>query len=124
MNILEALKADYQQFPHNQTYSLYAEDVFFKDPMTQFRGVKRYQAMIRFIQTWFRNCTMQVHDMQQDGNRIRSDWTLSWNTPLPWNPHIAISGWSDLTLNEQGLITSHIDYWHCSKLNVIKQHFR
>ncbi len=123
MNILEALKADYQQFPHNQTYSLYAEDVFFKDPMTQFRGVKRYQAMIRFIQTWFRNCTMQVHDMQQDGDRIRSDWTLSWNTPLPWNPHIAISGWSDLTLNEQGLITSHIDYWHCSKLDVIKQHF-
>jgi len=64
-----------------------------------------------------------VHDMQQDGDRIRSDWTLSWNTPLPWNPHIAISGWSDLTLNEQGLITSHIDYWHCSKLDVIKQHF-
>ncbi|MCY7391750.1 MAG: DUF2358 domain-containing protein [Leptolyngbyaceae cyanobacterium CAN_BIN12] len=123
MNILEALKADYQQFPHNQTYSLYAEDVFFKDPMTQFRGVKRYQAMIRFIQTWFRNCTMEVHDIQQNGNQIRSDWTLSWNTPLPWNPHIAISGWSDLTLNEQGLITSHIDYWHCSKLNVIKHHF-
>ncbi|PZV19336.1 MAG: hypothetical protein DCF22_00190 [Leptolyngbya sp.] len=124
MNILEALKADYQRFPHNQTYSLYAEDVFFKDPMTQFRGVKRYQAMIRFIQTWFRNCTMQVHDIQQNGDRIRSDWTLSWNTPLPWNPRIAISGWSDLTLNEQGLITSHIDYWHCSKLDVIKQHFR
>ncbi len=123
MNILEALKADYQQFPHNQTYSLYAEDVFFKDPMTEFRGVKRYQAMIHFIETWFRNCTMQVHDMQQNGDRIRSDWTLSWNTPLPWNPPIAISGWSDLTLNEQGLIISHIDHWHCSKFDVIKQHF-
>lgn len=123
MNILEALKADYQQFPHNQTYSLYAEDVFFKDPMTQFRGVKRYQAMIRFIQTWFRNCTMKVHDIQQNGDRIRTDWTLTWNTPLPWNPHIAISGWSDLTVNPQGLIIAHIDHWHCSKLNVIKQHF-
>lgn len=123
MNILESLKADYQQFPHNQTYSLYAEDVFFKDPMTQFRGVNRYQTMIRFIETWFRNCTMQVHDIQQNGDRIRTDWTLSWNTPLPWKPHIAISGWSDLTINEQGLITSHIDHWHCSKLDVIKQHF-
>jgi hypothetical protein len=122
MNILETLKADYQQFPHNQTYSIYAEEVFFKDPMTEFRGIKRYQAMIRFIETWFLNCTMEVHDLQQTGDRIRSDWTLSWNTPLPWKPRIAIGGWSDLTLNSQGLIISHLDYWHCSKLDVLKQH--
>jgi Uncharacterized conserved protein (DUF2358) len=123
MDILEALRLDYQRFPQQQTYSLYAEDVYFKDPMTEFRGRDRYQQMVGFIQTWFRNCTMEVHDLRQTGNQIRSDWTLSWNTPLPWQPRIAIVGWSDLTLNDQGLISSHLDYWHCSRWDVVKQHF-
>ncbi|MBF2028671.1 MAG: DUF2358 domain-containing protein [Oscillatoriales cyanobacterium C42_A2020_001] len=123
MNILEVLQADYARFPQDQTYEIYAEDVYFKDPMTQFRGRDRYQAMIVFIQTWFLNCHMDVHNIQQNGNQIRSDWTLSWNTPLPWKPHIAIPGWSELTLNDEGLITSHVDYWHCSWLDVLKQHF-
>lgn len=123
MDLLPILKADYDRFPFDQTYDIYAKDVYFKDPMTEFRGRDRYRQMIGFIQTWFRNCQMEVHDMQQSANHIRSDWTLRWNTPLPWQPRISISGWSDLTINDQGLIISHIDYWHCSKWDVIKQHF-
>lgn len=124
MDILSLLRTDYQRFPKDQTYSLYAEDVYFKDPMTEFRGVARYRQMIGFIQTWFLDCHMEVHDLQQTGLSIRSDWTLTWRTPLPWKPAIAISGWSDLTLNAAGLITSHIDHWHCSKLDVLKQHLK
>lgn len=123
MNILQTLKQDYQRFPANQTYSIYAEDVYFKDPMTKFRGIRRYQTMISFIQTFFLNCKMDLHDIQQNGNTIRTDWTLSWNTPLPWKPPISISGWSELTLNGESMIASHIDYWHCSRLDVLKQHF-
>ncbi len=122
MDILQLLRADYDRFPENQTYSLYAADVYFKDPMTEFWGVARYQQMIGFIRAWFQDCRMEVHDLQQTGNQIRSDWTLHWTTPLPWRPAIAIAGWSDLTLNTDGLIASHIDYWHCSKLNVLRQH--
>lgn len=121
-DILEQLKADYARFPKEQTYSLYAEAVYFKDPMTEFRGRDRYRQMIGFIEQWFRNPQMEVHNLQRSGNQIRSDWTLSWNTPLPWNPRIHISGWSELTLNDEGLIVSHIDYWHCSRLDVLKQH--
>jgi hypothetical protein len=123
MDILTTLKADYDRFPHAQTYEIYAADVYFKDPITEFRGVDRYRQMIGFIQTWFLNCHMDVHDLQQTGAHIRSDWTLHWQTPLPWKPPIAISGWSELTLNSQGLIISHIDYWHCSRWNVLQQHF-
>ncbi|MBL1177088.1 MAG: DUF2358 domain-containing protein [Pantanalinema sp. GBBB05] len=123
MTIVEQLKADYARFPQDQTYTLYAKDVYFKDPMTQFRGIDRYQKMIGFIQRWFMNCHMDLHDIQRQGNQIRSDWTLSWNTPLPWQPLIAISGWSELTLNDDGLIVSHVDYWNCSRLDVLKQHF-
>ncbi|MGG6298179.1 DUF2358 domain-containing protein [Leptolyngbya sp. AN02str] len=123
MDLLDILKVDYRNFPHQQTFSIYAEDVYFKDPMTQFRGRDRYQQMLGFIETWFRNIRLDLHNMQRTDNFIRTDWTLSWNTPLPWQPRISISGWSELTVNDQELISSHVDYWHCSRFDVLKQHF-
>ena len=121
-DIIDALKADYQNFPKHQTFSLYAEDVYFKDPMTEFSGCDRYRQMIQFIDRWFADPQLDLHQIQQRDRTIRTDWTLSWTTPLPWRPRITISGWSDLILNEAGRVISHIDYWHCSRLNVLKQH--
>jgi len=130
MNIIEILKEDYQRFPRDQTYEIYAKDVYFKDPMTEFRGIKRYQSMIGFMTHWFQNIHMELHDIKQvteisepPRDRIETRWTLSWTTPLPWQPRIAISGRSELMLNEQNLIISHIDYWDCSRWDVLQQHF-
>lgn len=123
MDIVDILKQDYQRFPVNQTYSIYAEDVYFQDPLNKFRGIKRYQEMINFMQTWFLNIKMDLHNIQLLEDKIKTEWTLSWNTPLPWKPRIYISGWSELNLNSEGLIISHIDYWYCSPWDVIKQHF-
>ncbi len=123
MNIIEILKADYQRFPRDQTYKIYAKDVYFKDPMTEFRGIKRYQAMIGFMSQWFQNIQMELHHIEQIGDRLETRWTLSWTTPLPWQPRIAISGKSELMLNDQNLIISHIDYWDCSRWDVLQQHF-
>ena len=130
MNIIEILQEDYQRFPRDQTYDIYAKDVYFKDPMTEFRGIKRYQSMIGFMSHWFQNIQMELHHIEQIGDlteplrdRIETRWTLSWTTPLPWQPRIAISGRSELMLNEQNLIISHIDYWDCSRWDVLRQHF-
>ncbi|BAY36223.1 hypothetical protein NIES2111_05450 [Nostoc sp. NIES-2111] len=123
MDIITILKEDYQRFPVNQTYSIYAEDVYFQDPLNKFSGIERYKQMIHFMQTWFLNIKMDLHDIQKIEDKIKTEWTLSWNTPVPWKPRISISGWSELGLNAEGLIVSHIDYWHCSRLDVIKQHF-
>ena len=123
MNIIETLKADYQRFPVNQTYSLYADNVYFQDPMTNFRGIERYKKMIQFMKTWFLNINMNLHDIRQEEDLIKTEWTLSWNTPLPWKPRISISGCSELGVNSENLIVSHVDYWYCSRLDVLKQHF-
>lgn len=123
MDILEILSADYQNFPKNQTYRIYAEDVYFKDPLTKFRGRDRYRQMIHFIETWFLDPQLDLHQIQRNGNQVQTQWTLSWTTPLPWKPRINISGWTELQLNDEGFIISHIDYWHCSRWDVIKQHF-
>ncbi|MBE9178378.1 DUF2358 domain-containing protein [Oculatella sp. LEGE 06141] len=122
-DILEILREDYRKFPHDQTYSIYADDVYFKDPLNEFRGRDRYRTMIGFIKTWFINPRMDVHTLERHGNTVKTEWTLHWNTPLPWKPNIAIPGWSELLVNEDGLITSHVDYWRCSRIDVVKQHF-
>ena len=69
MDIVEILKEDYQRFPDNQTYSIYAEDVYFKDPMNEFKGVERYKEMIKFIETWFIQIEMELHDIRREGGR-------------------------------------------------------
>jgi hypothetical protein len=123
MDIIEILKADYARFPVDQTFAIYAADVYFKDPLNEFHGIQRYQKMIGFIQTWFRSCTMDLHNIQRQGDMIRTDWTLTLEHPFPWKLCIAIAGWSELTLNTEGLIISHIDYWHGSRWDMLKQHF-
>ncbi|NET60027.1 MAG: DUF2358 domain-containing protein [Symploca sp. SIO2E6] len=123
MDILEILKQDYQRFPANPTYSIYAQDVFFKDPLNQFRGIEHYKKMITFIHNWFKAPQLELHKIERSGDTIETRWTLSWTTPLPWKPRIAIPGWSELKLNSEELIVSHIDYWHCSPFDVLKQHF-
>ena len=122
MDIIEILKQDYERFPADQTYSIYARDVYFQDPLNKFRGIERYQQMIGFINTWFIDLKLDLHDIREEDDAIETRWTLSWNTPLPWKPRIIISGWSELKLNPDGLIVSHIDYWNCSRLDVLKQH--
>lgn len=123
-DIIEILKQDYQHFPIDQTYSIYANNVFFKDPLNEFRGLDRYKQMLGFIQTWFINPQLDLHDISQSGDTIKTRWTLSWTTPLPWKPRISIPGWSELRLNADGLISSHIDYWDIPRLDVLKQLFR
>ena len=122
MDIIQILQFDYQRFPVNQTYSIYAQDVYFQDPLNKFRGVERYKQMIKFIETLFIDTKMDLHGIQRLEDTIKTEWTLSWNTPLPWKPRISIPGWSELRLNSAGLIVSHIDYWNCSRIDVLKQH--
>ncbi len=121
--LAEVIREDYQRFPHNQTYDIYADDVYFKDPLTTFRGLDAYKRNIAFIAKWFGDPLLELHSLETKDHQIVTHWTLTWTTPLPWKPRIGIPGWSELTVGDRGLIDSHIDYWDCSKLDVLKQHF-
>lgn len=131
MDILDRIQQDYQRFPADQSYDLYAKDVYFEDPLNRFRGVDRYRKMIGFIERWFIAPHLDLHSIERTEhssdmgaqNMITTRWTLSWTAPFPWKPHMVIKGWSELQLNDQNLIISHIDYWECSRLDVVKQLF-
>ncbi|MEO1671894.1 MAG: DUF2358 domain-containing protein [Cyanobacteria bacterium J06631_2] len=122
-NLAEILREDYERFPENQTYDIYAEDVYFKDPLNEFRGVKKYRDMIGFLQDFFSNVEMEVHSLEQSDELIKTEWTLNMTPPLPWQPRLSIPGRSELTVNQASLISSHVDYWHISPWSVLRQNF-
>lgn len=122
-DVLEILKADYQRFPKNQTFEIYAQNVYFKDPLNEFTGVQRYQKMIGFLSKFFSDIELELHELTRTENTIKTEWTLNMSPPLPWKPQLSIPGWSELTVNEDNLIIAHIDYWHISPWNVLRQNF-
>lgn len=123
MDIIKTLKQDYQNFPNNQTYEIYAEDVYFQDPLNEFRGVQRYQKMIGFLSSFFKDINLELHNIKQTEDKITTEWTLHMTSPLPWKPRLSIPGWSSLILNQDNLIISHIDYWRISRFNLLQQNF-
>jgi hypothetical protein len=124
MDIVEILKADYARFPIDQSFGIYAEDMYFQDPLSRFRGVNRFRQTIGFMQTFFKQIQFDLHSIERTDRLINTRWTLQWNTPVPWYPRIEISGRSELLLApDRELIISHIDYWDCSPWDVVKQHF-
>jgi vacuolar-type H+-ATPase subunit H len=72
MDIVETLKADYARFPVNQTYSIYADDVYFQDAVFKFRGIELYKWMIKFIQTVFLNLKLDLHQIQSQEEIIKT----------------------------------------------------
>jgi Uncharacterized conserved protein (DUF2358) len=124
MDILTILRQDYAKFPIDQSYDIYAEDVYFQDPLSRFRGLNRYRQTIGFIEKWFEHPHLELYGIERVDRSITTRWALSWNTPLPWKPRITITGKSELVVNESELIISHIDYWDCSPFDVVRQHFQ
>lgn len=122
MDILDQLRQDYATFPHQQSYFLYAEQVYFRDPLNQFRGIERYRRMINFIDRWFEQIDLTLYAIEYTAaDQIETRWRLSWVAPVPWRAKMAIVGWSELRLDEAGKICSHIDYWQGSPLGVLGQ---
>ncbi|MGD1898333.1 MAG: DUF2358 domain-containing protein [Phormidesmis sp.] len=123
--VIQQLKAAYERFPNNQTYSLYADDVQFKDPLNSFSGVEKYKKMIGFLSQFFRDIQMELHSIEQTTPAlITTQWTLNMTAPAPWTPRLSIPGRSELGITSEGLINSHIDYWHCSRWQVLRQVFQ
>ena len=122
MNLVEIIQQDYQNFPENQTFSIYAENVHFRDPIYNFSGKNKYQSMIKFLRRWFKDLRLELHEIKAQEDQIDTRWTMSWISPLPWQPSVAVTGRSELKVKDN-LIIGHYDYWDCSVWDLIKQHF-
>lgn len=125
--ILETLKADLPTlFERDISYDIYSQDIFFKDPVNQFKGKLNYRIIywtLRFHgQLFFTDLHFDLHDVQVEAaDRIRADWTVRGTLRLPWQPRLFFNGYSHYRLNREGKIDDHRDTWDRAPSAILRQ---
>ena len=113
-------------FERDISYDIYSRDIDFRDPVNRFKGKFNYRIIfwtLRFHgQLFFTELHFDLHSVHQaEPEIIRADWTVRGTLRVPWKAMLLFNGYSIYTLNQDGLITTHIDTWDRSPGEILKQ---
>ena len=113
-------------FQRDISYDIYSQDIFFQDPVNQFKGKFNYRIIfwtLRFHgRLFFTELFFDLHDVHQDSETtIRADWTVRGTLRLPWKPQLLFNGYSIYTFNDDALIFQHIDTWDRPPGEILRQ---
>lgn len=128
-SIIQTLKRDLPTlFERDISYDIYSADIFFKDPVNQFKGKFNYRIIfwtLRFHgRLFFTELFFDLHDVRQvDDQTIIADWTVRGTLRVPWRAKVWFNGYSTYRLKD-GLIYEHIDTWDRSPKAVLSQFFK
>jgi hypothetical protein len=129
-SILSTLRADLPTlFERDISYDIYTRDIFFKDPVNQFKGKFNYRIIfwtLRFHgRLFFSDLHFDVHDVRvADELTIRADWTVRGTLRLPWQPRLFFNGYSLYSVNAAGKIYDHRDTWDRPPGAILQQFWR
>lgn len=125
--ILTTLRNDLPTlFEQDISYDIYTQDIFFKDPVNQFKGKLSYRIIFWTLRfhggLFFTDLHFDLHDVRvEDELVIRADWTVRGTLRLPWRPQLYFNGYSLYTLNTGGQIYDHRDTWDRSPGAILRQ---
>ncbi len=113
-------------FEKDISYDIYRKDIFFKDPVNQFKWKFNYRIIfwtLRFHgQLFFTELYFDLHDVEQVApDMILANWTVRGRLRLPWKTELFFNGYSNYKLDEDGLIYEHIDTWDREPKAILKQ---
>lgn len=113
-------------FERDITYDIYSREVEFRDPVNHFKGKFNYRIIfwtLRFHgKLFFTELYFDLHRVHQASpDIIRADWTVRGTLRVPWKAKLFFNGYSIYTLNEDGLIITHVDTWDRSPKEILKQ---
>lgn len=113
-------------FEKDISYDIYRKDIFFKDPVNQFKWKFNYRIIfwtLRFHgQLFFTDLYFDLHDVEQVApDMILANWTVRGRLRLPWKADLFFNGYSNYKLDEDGLIYEHIDTWDREPKEILKQ---
>ncbi|MBO0350050.1 DUF2358 domain-containing protein [Phormidium pseudopriestleyi FRX01] len=113
-------------FEKDISYDIYRKDIFFKDPVNQFKWKFNYRIIfwtLRFHgQLFFTELYFDLHDVEQIApDMILANWTVRGRLRLPWKADLFFNGYSNYKLDEDGLIYEHIDTWDREPKAILKQ---
>jgi hypothetical protein len=113
-------------FEKDISYEIYRNDIFFKDPVNQFKWKCNYRIIfwtLRFHgKLFFTELYFDLHDVEQVApEMILAHWTVRGRLRLPWKADLFFNGYSNYKLDETGLIYEHIDTWDREPKAILKQ---
>jgi hypothetical protein len=127
--VIETLRKDLPTlFEKDISYEIYTPDIYFKDPVNQFKGKFNYRIIfwtLRFhAQLFFTEIYFDLHDVNQIGEDIiKVDWTVRGTLRVPWKARVFFNGDSTYKLTKEGLIYNHLDTWDRKPSEILRQFF-
>lgn len=100
-------------FQRELNYSIYRDDIHFKDPRFQFEGIKNYKLIfwsLRFHgRIFFSNLYVEIKRIWQPSDDvIKMRWTVHGIPRVPWEAEGIFDGISTYKLDNNGRIYEHI----------------
>lgn len=116
-------------FERDISYDIYSQDIFFRDPVNQFKGKLNYRIIfwtLRFHgRLFFTELYFDLHRVEAiSPDTIRADWTVRGTLRVPWKAKLHFNGYSIYKLNAGALIDEHIDTWDRSPQAILQQFVR
>lgn len=128
--VIETLKQDLPTlFEKDISYEIYTKDIYFQDPVNQFKGKFNYRIIfwtLRFhAQLFFTEIYFDLHDVNQTAEDVlTANWTVRGTLRVPWKAQVFFNGDSTYNLTADGLIYNHLDTWDRKPSEVLKQFFQ
>jgi hypothetical protein len=113
-------------FAQDISYEIYAQNIYFKDPVNTFKGKLNYRIIfwtLRFhARLFFSQISFDVPEISSlSADTILAKWTVSGVLRVPWQAQLFFNGYSTYKLNTDGLIFEHIDTWDRSPKEILSQ---
>ena len=102
------LFANLNEYNINDFDHLVTNDIIFVDPFNNIRGLNNFKKIFYHLLDNVKQPKFIIIDYAQKKDQIFVKWKMSF---YAFNALHIIEGMSDITLNEEGKIKSHLDYW-------------
>ncbi len=125
--IITILKQDLPTlFEKDISYDIYSQDIYFQDPVSQFKGKFNYRIIfwtLRFHgRLFFTQLFFDLHEVEQSTEDIiLAKWRVRGVLRLPWKAKIFFNGYSTYKINQENLIYEHIDTWDRQPGEILRQ---
>ncbi len=125
--VINTLKEDLPTlFEKDISYHIYADDIYFKDPVNTFKYKFNYRIIfwtLRFhARLFFTQIYFDVHEVYQSAeDTILAKWTVRGVLRVPWKAGLLFNGYSTYKLNQDNLIYEHIDTWDRKPGEILRQ---
>ena len=105
---LLVLLGDDPQAAFGRIDDLYAEDIFFEDPLTRLHGRDAFHRMNRQLVALAREFHVDVHERAVAGDSIFLAWTFHYR--VKFGPLLHVPGVTRARVRD-GKVVEHRDYW-------------